>query len=402
VRPKPRRSIADYPELVASFHPTKNGNLRPEQIARASNKKLWWKCPKGPDHEWQANPLHRTAPSPRGCPFCAGKRVSITNALATCNPKVAKEWHPTKNAPLSPRVVVAGSERKAWWKCPKGPDHEWCAVISSRAVYGVGCPFCAGRRPSVTNSLAVLEPELAKQWHPTRNRPLTPLKITLGSDRKVWWRCQKNPRHAWPTTVSNRLRGTGCPFCLGFGFGASRSLMAWRAPRGKNRSGAIDGAEIARLWHPTKNGSLTPWDVTAHSARPVWWKCPEGPDHEFQRPVGRQVDCKEKCPFCSNDRVSVTNNLAVRFPRIAREWHPTRNGKLTPRDIVAGAARYFWFKCVSGHEWRTYLPNRTRLGVGCPHCSRRKRRPAMTRRVRERIVFHSEIDHSPQRRAKSQ
>lgn len=32
-------------------------------------------------------------------------------------------------------------------------------------------------------------PELAKQWNYDRNGALTPWDVTIGSDRKVWWKC---------------------------------------------------------------------------------------------------------------------------------------------------------------------------------------------------------------------
>jgi len=44
-----------HPELAAEWHPTKNGELSPEKVVGRSAEKVWWKCQKGPDHEWQAN-----------------------------------------------------------------------------------------------------------------------------------------------------------------------------------------------------------------------------------------------------------------------------------------------------------------------------------------------------------
>ena len=75
------KTVADYPELVAQWHPTKNVGLRPQQFSAGSSKKVWWKCPKGPDHEWDASVSHRTRG--RGCPMCRGFRPSITNSLAS-------------------------------------------------------------------------------------------------------------------------------------------------------------------------------------------------------------------------------------------------------------------------------------------------------------------------------
>ncbi|MFL5495618.1 MAG: zinc-ribbon domain-containing protein [Gemmatimonadales bacterium] len=32
-------------------------------------------------------------------------------------------------------------------------------------------------------------PEVAAEWHPSLNRPLTPGEVKSGSGRKVWWSC---------------------------------------------------------------------------------------------------------------------------------------------------------------------------------------------------------------------
>jgi hypothetical protein len=72
-------------------------------------------------------------------------KISASNSLASLNPKLAKEWHPTKNGNLTPNQIGIGSGKKAWWICSKDNSHEWQAVIASRAKSGHGCPFCSGR-----------------------------------------------------------------------------------------------------------------------------------------------------------------------------------------------------------------------------------------------------------------
>jgi hypothetical protein len=47
-------------------------------------------------------------------------KVTKANSLATLFPKLAKEWHPTKNAPLTPADVFPGTHKKFWWKCKGG------------------------------------------------------------------------------------------------------------------------------------------------------------------------------------------------------------------------------------------------------------------------------------------
>ena len=38
-------------------------------------------------------------------------------------------------------------------------------------------------------------------------------------------------------------------------------------------------------------------------------------------------------------------NLQEEFPNIAKEWHPTKNGKLTPLDVSQGQAIKVWWRC---------------------------------------------------------
>jgi hypothetical protein len=93
----------------------------------------------GPDHEWQATMQQRTTHR-SACPFCADRRVSVTNCLATVNPKVAAEWHPTRNGKVGPARAIATSKDFAWWRCALG--HDWRCSVRERVVKARGCPTC--------------------------------------------------------------------------------------------------------------------------------------------------------------------------------------------------------------------------------------------------------------------
>ncbi|MEX2437647.1 MAG: zinc-ribbon domain-containing protein [Candidatus Babeliales bacterium] len=45
--------------------------------------------------------------------------------------------------------------------------------------------------------------------------------------------------------------------------------------------------------------------------------------------------------------------LIETHPEIAQEWHPDKNGELTPYDVTAGSNKYVWWICEKGHEYRT-------------------------------------------------
>jgi cytochrome c1 len=347
-------TLADYPALVAQIA-RKNGPLAPESIAHSTRRRLWWRCPAGPDHLWSVAVANRTVGG-SGCPFCAGRAVSVTNALSKVAPAVARQWHPSKNGALRARDVVAGSHRVAWWKCPQGPDHEWSAKIGER-VAGNGCPFCSGRRATRARNLAVERPELAVDWHPTKNGALRPEDVPPGSSRKVWWRCPRE--HDYEAKPTARAKGNGCPFCSGRRVAPERSL-------------AVIFPDLAREWDRVKNGDLTPRDVTMSSSRRVSWKCKKGPDHEWQTTVAARAAAGTGCPFCAGLSVSVTNTLATRFPALACEWHPTKNGRVGPDQVIAGANRRAWWRCASGHAWQAVVSSRSSAGVGCPYCANKR------------------------------
>ena len=68
-----KKFLSSYPELVKEWHPTKNGDLTPEDFTYGSGKKVWWLCPKG--HEWETKINKRTRKDkPTGCPNCSGKK----------------------------------------------------------------------------------------------------------------------------------------------------------------------------------------------------------------------------------------------------------------------------------------------------------------------------------------
>lgn len=346
--------VATNPDLVQEWHPTKNGELKPVYFTPGSNKKVWWLC-QTCGHEWDALINSRTKGI--GCPNCAGKIATEENCLATVNPELAKEWHPTKNGDFTPRDVTNGSDKKAWWQCSVNPKHEWYATISSRSLNGNGCPNCAGRVVDENNCLATHKPFLLKEWHPIKNGDLTPYNVTPGSNKKAWWQCSKNPEHVWKTAVSDRaLREIGCPYCSGYRVTPENCL-------------ATVNPELASQWHPTKNGDLTPKDVTKSSSKKVWWKCNKGEDHEWEETVNLRFN-GVGCPFCAGRRSSITNRLS-NISELSLEWHPTKNGNLTPYDVTIGSSKKVWWRCSINpeHEWMSKIYNRVH-GSTCPECRR--------------------------------
>ena len=99
-------------------------------------------------------------------------------------------------------------------------------------------------KPEAGQSLADVNPELAKQWHPTKNGDLMPHYVRAGSTIKAWWKCPEGDDHEWDAVIADRHKGIGCAICSNYKVVKSNSL-------------ATLNPELANKWHPTKNKNYT-------------------------------------------------------------------------------------------------------------------------------------------------
>lgn len=128
------------PEAAALWNNFKNGELTPEDVTPFSGKKVWWQCPVGAEHQWQATVANVVGGST--CPVCMGRKITNSNSLSAKYPSLLKEWDYTKNT-LDPEQISPGTKFKAWWQCERDTEHQWFSSVADRTVKNSGCPFCA-------------------------------------------------------------------------------------------------------------------------------------------------------------------------------------------------------------------------------------------------------------------
>lgn len=411
--------LSSYPHLVKEWHPTKNGDLTPDDFTHGSKKKLWWICSEG--HTYQSKPNSRIA-GKTGCPYCSGRKVSIDNNLQSRFPEIAKEWHPTKNGDLLPNEVTFGSSKKIWWLCSNG--HTFNSSVNRRTSMMTNCPNCQGRKAGEDNNLSVVFPEIAKEWHPTKNGELKPENFTRGSKKKVWWLCPKG--HSYETTIKIRtIQKSGCTFCSRQSSAEELRILSelrWVFKEVDNRH-KIDGKEVdifipsinigiefdGSYWHKDKENAdleknkhlltrgiklirlrqhplkpLTENDIIVSSKQLI--------KEDVNKVLNRinsltNVDNLNKIneyldkPSFVNEQLFreyksyfpmplPENSLAVSHPLISAEWNYEKNYPLTPNDYSHGSNYKVWWKCSKGHEYEALIGNRAR-GTKCPYCSGR-------------------------------
>lgn len=179
------------------------------------------------------------------------------------------------------------------WKCINDNCKEEFFARWSNIQTGYGCPYCVGQKAGISNCLATLRPDLAKQWHPTKNGDLTPYDVTCRSKKEAWWQCPNNPKHEWLSIIYNRDRGNGCPYCIKSQGGHTRSSEDYNL--------LVCSPHIAEEWNYDKNDKR-PEDYTPVSGQHVWWKCKkEECGYEWKsRIADRHSGCG--CPQCNESK----------------------------------------------------------------------------------------------------
>jgi hypothetical protein len=282
------------------------------------------------------------------------------------------EWHPTRNEGIKFEDLSTKSTLKVWWLCSKNPKHEWETRFRNRAVEGYGCHYCSGLKTLPEDSFAALHPEILAEWHPTRNVGIDPWKISPNSCKRVWWQCKKNHKHEWQTAVGSRVRyGSGCQKCVNIPNPLSKAFP-----------------ELAKQWHPTKNKNLTPDEVSVGSSKIVWWQCKTDPTHEWPASVRGRTKANSNCKFCA--RISPPKQLPkldISFPKLAAQWHPTKNSPRKASDFYPSSGEKVWWVCAvdPSHVWEASIRNRAKLNHGCKFCAPRSQYVSPGRSLADRF-----------------
>jgi rubrerythrin len=237
-------------------------------------------------------------------------------------------------------------------------DELWAAGDSDRAILNL-------------RSRSLLEefPEIAAEWHPTRNGARTPRHTNPGSKIPAWWLCAKCGSE-WRVRPGHRTTGnTGCPRCAA----KTRADLVRTPMPGKSMAEVYP--HLLRIFHPSKNGDLDLRFINAGTIREIWWLCPDC-SHEWTTTAGRNAGCRP-CGAKRRGQQRATpepgQSLADLHPMIASQWHPTKNGDLLPSQVREGAAKLVWWLCREcGREWRRSPGARVASGADCRRCSAKK------------------------------
>lgn len=346
-RPSPFYNLkTEFPKIAAEWDTQLNKDV-PEDLLPLSSQKRHFVCPDC-DEKYEATIANRTNLN-SGCPYCAGNRINESTSLFKLRPDLVEEWNWDKNI-KSPKEVGLGSHGKIHWKCKNG--HEYQASIDNRTRRGDGCPFCYGRYATPENNFALVFPEKAKDWHPTKNGTKTPYDYKPTSNlNECWWVCG-DCSNEYMCSCYVKSRQNGCSKCNGKELTEKNTILA-------------KSNITLQYWDYEKN-ELLPEQVHHGSNKKMHFKCQDC-KHEWQIPVHSMNMRKYGCVKCANLIVHEKNNFKHNYPKLTVFWDYDKNDKL-PSEIFPKTSKQFFFKCASGHSFSRSVNSFIKSNGSCPIC----------------------------------
>lgn len=412
-----KKSIAiKIPEVLQYWDYEKNIES-PSRVSYGSNSTFHWKCER--EHSFSAPVKAMTRNIGKGCPYCRSLRVDHTNSLAGLYPSIAEEWVSCVDNPdLNPETIAVGSSKQVIWRCKRG--HEWNTTPKHRTTGKTGCKRCkAGRRISKQAAtlffyLRQIFSDTILEYQLPDSRMSLDLfipsqKIAIEYDggifhrntsrdiRKEQWLLEKMPEVVLirlrepecvsysspnPTVITYHLRDqkketfTQCIeqlfqeiFHIKITVDLEKDNMKVLQLMDKTEVENSLGEkfpELAKKWDTEKNNGLTPYQFRAACHDKVHWRCQF--NHSWPATIASRSHGKNNCPECGSRKLGDDNNLAVKFPSVAKEWHINKN-KGGPEEYFPAAHFWAWWLCsVCNHEWKALIYNRTSNSSGCPNC----------------------------------
>ena len=351
--------LKDNESLISKYDFEKNEGIDINSLTARSNKKVWWKC-NNCGNSWYATISSQNDKTKHGCPYCSGRLViKGKNDLLSQYPDLVRDsWNYRKNT-VDPSEISCFSGKKVWWKCKEG--HEWNTTVANR-VNGTGCPQCNIENVNSFCEQAVYY-YIKKVFPDAINGDrhlgiefdiyIPSVCVAIEYDGEAW--------HNFPKKIAtDKYKNDVCN-------NNKIEMIRIREPR----LGVIDNCTVFKRADSTSNSTLD--EVICNV---IYYLSPGSHvDVDTTRDTGLILE-----QFATK---KYENSLLFLQPDIAAEWHPTKNGKLTPEKVNKGSRYMVWWLGKCGHEWQMKVCDRTkperidkngktRKPQGCPYCNGKK------------------------------
>ena len=268
-------------------------------------------------------------------------------------------------------------------------------------------------KPTVKNSPNI------NYWDYEKNTDISPEEITLGSEKKVWWKCPLG--HSFYRSIINQDKSKNkCPICFAESQTSfyEQALLFYCNQKTKAESRTkLNNIEFdiylpllkiaieynGEYWHRNKssqkkidfcNNNDIFLFIIEESYKIKRKTVFEGekiciiqanPSTDFSfivNAIFNKIGWENILnPLSPNDSLLIiksyitsrkTYNLLTEFPEVAKEWNYEKNYPLIPEMFYPKSGKKVWWKCKNNHEWVSKIDSRTRIQHNCPYCSNQK------------------------------
>ena len=285
----------------------------------------------------------------------AKKLIKGVNDLQTTYPGLAKEWDYEKNYPLTPSDISYGCGKFFYWICPNGHE-SYLQSPNKRTSQNAGCQLCwKGRQTSFAEQAVFYY--IKKRFPDAVNR----FKDIFDNGMEL---------DIFVPSIALAIEYDGVAF---------------------HKNNKIEREE--RKYQICKQHNIKLIRIKEQKLDEIWDSGYDIADKIYQTEYdGKDILKLEDTIRCliqglilstpkidiKKDELSIRElsaaffkgkSLADKHPELVKEWHPTKNGKLTPYNVSCGSDYNAWWLCSKcGHEWQTAVNKRTHEKTGCKNC----------------------------------
>ena len=215
------------------------------------------------------------------------------NSLLELKPEIIYMWDNEKNENLTPDMFTKGSEKVIWLKCTECGKSYSAKVKDIFRKNTTKCIECSYYRlKKGTNDFKTIYPRLANEYDYEKNK-IRFEDLNLGERKnKFFWKCSKCG-YEWKASIDSRINSKDCPKCASIVGANTRKKNLIK----KEGSLATNYPELAKEWHPIKNGDLKPEKMTCKNKTIVWWKCSIC-GNEWQSSIALRTQGFGRCKKC--------------------------------------------------------------------------------------------------------
>ena len=404
--------------LIEEWDYQKNDCL-PSQVSYGSHKNVYWKCKKG--HEYIKSIHNRCGGS--GCSTCSGVNFQKRNKLFEEYPKFINEIDFNKNTLNDIKNITCGSGKKISWICELGHKYE---QSPANKIKGKGCPVCSNNKVWMGfNDLETWckkngRTQILEDWDYNKNLVL-PNQVSYGSSKKIWFKCHICG-YEWQTVINSRTyQHSDCKMCsrrMSSSF-PEQCIFYYISRYFKDAINGdrkvLDGRELdiwipslkfaieydGKKWHSDflkdlekdklcKEKGIVLYRVREKGNKSLETKNSVSFEYDYEdwntlsmiiKKILTDIGVKNGDVNILRDEYTIKENyykksldssLEKLYPELAKEWHPTKNGKITPDLVVAETHDNYYWICRNGHTYKASPKNRIRMKSGCPYCAGKK------------------------------